>query len=217
VSWQARLRVELYEHRASLHDPAIARFGADAVTKRLVAMILADAVNDVGAPLRGVGRREIARRTGLTLDAVARAVAYLEHDDGLLFVVKPGGPARPAWYGIALERCPKDLDDHPQARVPDTRESSELVYVSNDRDARARNDRGARVPGTRGYYMNENKCAGARDDPSPPPPVDKLPLGTVHALLEMGAEETGWKPRRPRASVADREHALAVQKAHERG
>jgi hypothetical protein len=142
MSWQARQRVELYKHRASAHDPNIARRGCDALTKRIVASVIADAANAGGAPVRGIGRRSIAERTGLTLDAVARAIAYLVHDDGLVFVVKPGGPALPAWYGIDLARCP-------QARVPGTREGSQLVDVSEDRDARPREDRGARGPGQR--------------------------------------------------------------------
>jgi hypothetical protein len=219
MSWQARLRVELYAHRASVHDPAIEpRRGCDAPTKRVVASVIADAASELGAPLRGIGRREIATRAGLTLDAVARAIAYLIHDDGLVFVVKPGGPARPAWYGIDLERCPKDLADCPQARVPGKIEGSELVYVSEDRDARPWEDQGAIFPGKIDYYLYEERRAGAGaspDDDGAGDGEDDLeaarPVVDLQELLveAMGADcyDRLHRPARPRASAADHDWA----------
>jgi hypothetical protein len=158
VSWQARQRVERYRYRASPADPAIARRGCDARTKWSVATVIADASDAIGAPVRPISRREIAQRTGLTLDAIARAIAYLIHDDGLLFVVKPGGLAHPAWYGIDLARCP-------QARVPGKIKGSQLVDLSEDQGDLPWEDQGARVPGTRNYELNDQRRAGGRASP----------------------------------------------------
>jgi hypothetical protein len=40
----------------------------------------------------------------------------------------------------------------------------------------------------------------------------RAPIDEVRALVDAAAAETGWKPRRPRASVADHEHAVAERR-----
>jgi hypothetical protein len=187
------------------------------LTKRIVAMVISDAASEIGAPLRGISHREIAKRTGLYLDPVQRAIAYLIHDDGLLFVVKPGGPAGPAWYGIDLERCPRDLADYPQARVPGTVKGSELVYVSDGQGDCPRDGQGVTVPGTRDYYLDVERRAGAGASPDDDGAGDGEPIEAARPVVDletllieaMGADcyERIHRPARPRASAADHEWA----------
>jgi hypothetical protein len=113
-----------------------------------------------------------------------------------VLVVTPGGERRAAvlWLGWG---CPQAL--HP--RSAESRVSAPPVERS--------------APPVR-------QKAGFSAPPVERPPIQigtdlkteraRAPIDEVRALVDAAAAETGWKPRRPRASVLDHDHAVAARR-----